>query len=175
MAARLPTYMAPPRRPRTHRGDVHRAGRAVRAGIPEGRIAQPQQGLRARQFSALPHAAPLSISRRLCPRALPFSLDRSERGPHPVLQAARSACRTRRIWQESLGGNEMSEPKIGRLCPHTWSSEESVAYEAVIEAINGVVGAYSGLIAEARAAPTRRMRSPSTGDCAPPARRGGAA
>ncbi|WP_327170155.1 hypothetical protein OG471_00800 [Streptomyces sp. NBC_01336] len=43
----------------------------------------------------------------------------------------------------------MSEPVIGNLPPYTWSSEESVAYEAAIEAINGVVGAYSGLITEA--------------------------
>ena len=43
----------------------------------------------------------------------------------------------------------MSEPVIGNLGPYTWSSEESVAYEAAIEAINGVVGAYSHLIAAA--------------------------
>lgn len=43
----------------------------------------------------------------------------------------------------------MSEPVIGSLRPHIWSSEESVAYEAAIEAVNGVVGAYSHLIADA--------------------------
>lgn len=47
----------------------------------------------------------------------------------------------------------MSEPVIGNLRPHVWSSEQSVAYEAAIEAINGVVGAYSGLIAEAENRP----------------------
>ncbi|MEV6179967.1 hypothetical protein [Streptomyces sp. NPDC052015] len=47
----------------------------------------------------------------------------------------------------------MSEPVIGNLRPHTWSSEESVAYEAAIEAINGVVGAYSRLIADAESRP----------------------
>lgn len=44
----------------------------------------------------------------------------------------------------------MSEPVIGNLPPYSWSSEKSVAYEAAIEAINGVVGAYSGLIADAK-------------------------
>ncbi|MFZ3476045.1 hypothetical protein ACODT4_44450 [Streptomyces sp. 2.9] len=43
----------------------------------------------------------------------------------------------------------MSEPLIGQLRPYRWSSEQSVAYEAAIEAINGVVGAYSALIAAA--------------------------
>ncbi|MFE4634805.1 hypothetical protein ACFRJ1_15705 [Streptomyces sp. NPDC056773] len=43
----------------------------------------------------------------------------------------------------------MSEPVIGHLRPYAWSSEQSVAYEAAIEAINGVVGAYSALIADA--------------------------
>ncbi|MFF8513461.1 hypothetical protein ACF064_35995 [Streptomyces sp. NPDC015492] len=47
----------------------------------------------------------------------------------------------------------MSEPVIGNLRPHTWSSEQSVAYEAAIEAINGVVGAYSALIADAESRP----------------------
>ncbi|MGW2210782.1 hypothetical protein [Streptomyces sp. NPDC001781] len=47
----------------------------------------------------------------------------------------------------------MNEPVIGNLPPHTWSSEQSVAYEAAIEAINGVVGAYSRLIADAEHRP----------------------
>lgn len=47
----------------------------------------------------------------------------------------------------------MSEPVIGSLGPYTWSSKESVAYEVAIEAINGVVGAYSHLIAEAEKRP----------------------
>ncbi|MGW8797358.1 hypothetical protein ACWGN9_09730 [Streptomyces sp. NPDC055775] len=47
----------------------------------------------------------------------------------------------------------MSEPVIGNLRPHTWDSEQSVAYEAAIEAINGVVSAYSGLIAAAESGP----------------------
>jgi predicted hotdog family 3-hydroxylacyl-ACP dehydratase len=43
-----------------------------------------------------------------------------------------------------LGG----EPAIlDELQPFTWSSEDSVAYEAALEAINGAVGAYSALIA----------------------------
>ncbi|MFI5689927.1 hypothetical protein [Streptomyces sp. NPDC051636] len=47
----------------------------------------------------------------------------------------------------------MNEPVIGNLPPHSWSSEQSVAYEAAIEAINGVVGAYSHLIADAEHRP----------------------
>ncbi|MFE7752120.1 hypothetical protein [Streptomyces sp. NPDC057428] len=47
----------------------------------------------------------------------------------------------------------MSEPVIGNLRPHTWSSEQSVGYEAAIEAINGVVGAYTALIADAETHP----------------------
>lgn len=60
----------------------------------------------------------------------------------------------------------MNDPVIKNLRPHTWSSEESVAYEAAIEAINGVVGAYSSLITEAEhrgaqdeAAEYRRLRA----------------
>ncbi|WP_327687073.1 hypothetical protein [Streptomyces sp. NBC_00467] len=47
----------------------------------------------------------------------------------------------------------MSEPVIRNLRPHDWSSEEAVAYEAAIEAINNVVGAYSALIADAELRP----------------------
>ena len=43
----------------------------------------------------------------------------------------------------------MSEPVIRNLRPHSWDSEEAIAYEAAIEAINDVVGAYSALIADA--------------------------
>lgn len=45
----------------------------------------------------------------------------------------------------------------GRLEPHGWSNEETAAYEAAIEAINGAVGAYSALITaqERRAEPDR--------------------
>ncbi|MBC2869794.1 hypothetical protein [Streptomyces mexicanus] len=42
---------------------------------------------------------------------------------------------------------------IGNLSPYSWSSEQSVAYEAAVEAINGVVGAYSRLIADAEQRP----------------------
>jgi hypothetical protein len=50
------------------------------------------------------------------------------------------------------------EPSVlSRLQPFTWSSEDAVAYEAALEAINGAVGAYSTLIAaeEARQVPDR--------------------
>lgn len=61
----------------------------------------------------------------------------------------------------------MSEPVIGNLRPHDWSSEQAVAYEAAIEAINNVIGAYSALIAGAERRPElegelaeyRRLRS----------------
>jgi hypothetical protein len=47
------------------------------------------------------------------------------------------------------------EPIVGRLRGFPWSSEESVAYEAALEAINAAVGAYSAVIAgeEAKAEP----------------------
>ncbi|MFJ3140273.1 hypothetical protein ACIPK5_30840 [Streptomyces sp. NPDC086843] len=42
-----------------------------------------------------------------------------------------------------------------QLNPHEWSNEETAAYEAAIEAVNGAVGAYSAVIAaeEAKATP----------------------
>ncbi|CAL9332581.1 hypothetical protein C1708_32405 [Streptomyces sp. DH-12] len=42
-----------------------------------------------------------------------------------------------------------------QLDPHEWSNEDTAAYEAAIEAVNGAVGAYSAVIAaeEAKAAP----------------------
>jgi predicted hotdog family 3-hydroxylacyl-ACP dehydratase len=48
------------------------------------------------------------------------------------------------------------EPVLGRLQSFAWSSEDSVAYEAALEAINGVVGAYSALIAAEQARPEPR-------------------
>ena len=46
------------------------------------------------------------------------------------------------------------EPSIlSQLQPFTWSSEDSVAYEAALEAINGAVGAYSAVIAAEEAKP----------------------
>jgi hypothetical protein len=39
------------------------------------------------------------------------------------------------------------ESVIGSLPAYEWSSEETAAYEAAVEAINGVVGAYSARIA----------------------------
>jgi hypothetical protein len=46
-----------------------------------------------------------------------------------------------------------------QLEPHEWSNEETAAYEAAIEAINGAVGAYSAVISaeEAKAAPDRSV------------------
>ena len=38
-------------------------------------------------------------------------------------------------------------PILSQLQPFTWLSEDSVAYEAALEAINGAVGAYSAVIA----------------------------
>jgi predicted hotdog family 3-hydroxylacyl-ACP dehydratase len=46
------------------------------------------------------------------------------------------------------------EPSVlSQLQPFTWSSEDSVAYEAALEAINGAVGAYSAVIAAEEAKP----------------------
>ncbi|GGV54583.1 hypothetical protein GCM10010293_68590 [Streptomyces griseoflavus] len=46
-----------------------------------------------------------------------------------------------------------------QLEPHEWSNEETAAYEAAIEAVNGAVGAYSAVISaeEAKAAPDRSV------------------
>ncbi|WP_327332954.1 hypothetical protein [Streptomyces anulatus] len=52
----------------------------------------------------------------------------------------------------------MNDPVIGSLRPHVWDSERSVAYEAAIEAINGVVAAYSARIAEAGNPPASQDR-----------------
>ncbi|MFD5588829.1 hypothetical protein ACFWII_34115 [Streptomyces sp. NPDC127063] len=40
-----------------------------------------------------------------------------------------------------------------QLDEHEWSNEETAAYEAAIEAVNGAVGAYSALIAFEEAKP----------------------
>lgn len=54
-------------------------------------------------------------------------------------------------------GGRMTEPITGSLEPYVWDSEAAVAYEAAVEAINGVVGAYSALISreEKRSAESR--------------------
>ncbi|MFJ5016255.1 hypothetical protein [Streptomyces griseoluteus] len=64
----------------------------------------------------------------------------------------------------------MNDPVIKNLRPHTWSSEESVAYEAAIEAINGVIGVCSGLLTDAEnrgvgeeASAYRRLRATCRG------------
>ncbi|MFJ4008003.1 hypothetical protein ACIPWL_31805 [Streptomyces sp. NPDC090023] len=46
-----------------------------------------------------------------------------------------------------------------QLEPHEWSNEETAAYEAAIEAINGAVGAYSAVMSaeKAKAAPDRSI------------------
>ena len=48
---------------------------------------------------------------------------------------------------------------LGQLQPFVWSTEDSVAYEAALEAINGAVGAYSAVIAaeEAKHTPDRAV------------------
>jgi hypothetical protein len=52
----------------------------------------------------------------------------------------------------------MSEPPgdnsiIGSMRPYEWSSEDAVAYEVAIEAINGAIGAYTARIAAEKAKP----------------------
>ncbi|MFI8202378.1 hypothetical protein [Streptomyces sp. NPDC085937] len=44
---------------------------------------------------------------------------------------------------------------IDQVDPYEWSNEDTAAYEAAIEAVNGAVGAYSAVISaeEAKAAP----------------------
>ncbi|MFE6632415.1 hypothetical protein ACFVNB_34920 [Streptomyces rochei] len=42
---------------------------------------------------------------------------------------------------------------IDQLDPHEWSNEETAAYEAAIEAVNGAVGAYSAVIAAEESKP----------------------
>ncbi|MFE7443790.1 hypothetical protein ACFU7X_25455 [Streptomyces chartreusis] len=46
----------------------------------------------------------------------------------------------------------MTEPASAHMGTATWSSEDGTAFEVALEGINHVVGAYSRLIAEARAA-----------------------
>ncbi|MFE0453074.1 hypothetical protein ACFW2D_17670 [Streptomyces sp. NPDC058914] len=48
----------------------------------------------------------------------------------------------------------MTEPEsaLQNMEPATWSTEDGTAYEVALEGINHVVGAYSGLIAEAETA-----------------------
>ncbi|MFE9018126.1 hypothetical protein ACFYNL_06065 [Streptomyces sp. NPDC007808] len=56
----------------------------------------------------------------------------------------------------------MAEPEsvLQNLGPATWSAEDGTAYEVALEGINHVVGAYSGLIAEAEsAADTARVET----------------
>lgn len=53
---------------------------------------------------------------------------------------------------EPAAGQDQPAPPRGvsvtsQLAPYGWSNEETAAYEAAIEAINGAVGAYSALIA----------------------------
>jgi hypothetical protein len=43
---------------------------------------------------------------------------------------------------------------VERMKPYDWSDQESVGYEAALEAINGLVGAYSARITAERAKPT---------------------
>jgi hypothetical protein len=49
-----------------------------------------------------------------------------------------------------LGGDG---PVLGQMHGFVWSTEESVAYEAALDAINGAVGAYTALIAAEEAKP----------------------
>jgi hypothetical protein len=44
-------------------------------------------------------------------------------------------------------------PITHQLEPHEWSNEETAAYEAAVEAVNGAVGAYSAVIAAEEAKP----------------------
>ena len=48
---------------------------------------------------------------------------------------------------------ESEEPALGQMKGFTWSTAESAAYEAALDAINLAVGAYTALIASEEAAP----------------------
>jgi hypothetical protein len=51
--------------------------------------------------------------------------------------------------------NESPDPSvIGNLPPYTWDSEESVAYEVALEAINEVRGVLTAKVAAERAKPS---------------------
>ncbi|MEU3282425.1 hypothetical protein [Streptomyces antibioticus] len=43
---------------------------------------------------------------------------------------------------------------VHEMDPHEWSNEETAAYEAAVESVNGAVGAYSAVIASEEAKPT---------------------
>lgn len=48
--------------------------------------------------------------------------------------------------------NRSENPSVtDQLQPYEWSNEETAAYEAAIEAVNGAVGAYSARIAAEKA------------------------
>jgi hypothetical protein len=67
---------------------------------------------------------------------------------------------SKRIAGEALVTDERGDPSvISHLQGFTWSTNESVAYEAAVEAINEAVGAYSAVIAaeEARKNPSRQV------------------
>lgn len=51
-------------------------------------------------------------------------------------------------------GDAPAQGIIDQLEPFVWSDQESVAYEAALEAINELVGAYTALIARERATET---------------------
>jgi len=59
------------------------------------------------------------------------------------------------LYQERKAMTDSSRepPVLSQLQPFTWSTEDGVAYEAALEAINGAVGAYSALIAAEEAKP----------------------
>src|SRR5712691_294354 len=65
-----------------------------------------------------------------------------------------------RVESEASVTDERSDRSvIGHLQGFTWSTSESVAYEAAVEAINEAVGAYSAVIAaeEVKKNPSRQV------------------
>ncbi|GAA0298252.1 hypothetical protein GCM10010302_41160 [Streptomyces polychromogenes] len=58
-----------------------------------------------------------------------------------------------------MAGPDDGIPITHQLESYAWSNEETAAYEAAIEAVNGAVGAYSALIAaqEAKAEPDQAV------------------
>lgn len=63
-------------------------------------------------------------------------------------------------WEVALvADRDGGRPVLGSVHGFSWSTEESVAYEAAVEAINDAVGAYTAVIAaeERKAAPDQAV------------------
>jgi hypothetical protein len=55
---------------------------------------------------------------------------------------------------DSSGDSPSGESTLAGLGKATWSEEEGVSYEAALDIVNEIVGAYSGMIGREEAAPS---------------------